>query len=99
MEEDYRLFTQVKRNPINSCVDLSKNMRGKKNGIIYFTENFRMDFEKRMYKLTELEHNSISKDKIRDRQMQREFELQQEYKDFEDDVEWNVYQKLLKGSE
>lgn len=41
----------------------------------------------------------ISKDKIRDRQMQREFELQQEYKDFEDDVEWNVYQKLLKGSE
>ena len=84
---------------INSCVDLSKNMRGKKNGIIYFTENFRMDFEKRMYKLTELEHNSISKDKIRDRQMQREFELQQEYKDFEDDVEWNVYQKLLKGSE
>ena len=74
-------------------------MRGKKNGIIYFTENFRMDFEKRMYKLTELEHNSISKDKIRDRQMQREFELQQEYKDFEDDVEWNVYQKLLKGSE
>ena len=31
--------------------------------------------------------------------MQREFELQQEYKDFEDDVEWNVYQKLLKGSE
>ena len=49
MEEDYRLFTQVKRNPINSCVDLSKNMRGKKNGIIYFTENFRMDFEKRMY--------------------------------------------------
>ena len=43
--------------------------------------------------------NSISKDKIRDRQMQREFELQQEYKDFEDDVEWNVYQKLLKESE
>ena len=43
--------------------------------------------------------NSISKDKIRNRQMQREFELQQEYKDFEDDIEWNVYQKLLKGSE
>lgn len=42
---------------------------------------------------------SISKDKIRDRQMQREFELQQEYKDFGDDVEWNIYQKLLKGSE
>lgn len=43
-------------------------------------------------------HNSkyISKDKIRDLQIQREFELQQMYADFEFDVEWNVYEKLLK---
>lgn len=47
----------------------------------------------------EIKQKYISKDKIKDRQMQREFELQQEYKDFEDDVEWNVYQKLLKESE
>lgn len=52
MEEDFRLFQLVKRNPINNCVDLSKNMRGKKNGIFYFTESFRIDFEKRMYEIS-----------------------------------------------
>ncbi len=43
-------------------------------------------------------HNSgyISKDKIRDLQIQREFELQQMYADFEFDIEWKVYEKLLK---
>lgn len=41
--------------------------------------------------------NCISKDKIRDRQMQRQFELQQEYKDFEDDAILIVLQKLLEG--
>lgn len=39
--------------------------------------------------------NSISKDTIRDMQIQREFELQQEYEDFEDDIEWQTYKKLL----
>ena len=55
MEEDYRLFQLVKRNPINNCVDLSKSMRGKRNGFVYFTENFRIDFENRMYELGRLE--------------------------------------------
>ena len=39
---------------------------------------------------------SISKDKIRDLQLQREFELQQQYIDFEYDKEWQIYEKLLK---
>lgn len=52
MEEDFRLFQLVKRNPINSCRDLSKNMIGKRNGIFYFTESFRIDFEKRMYEIS-----------------------------------------------
>lgn len=30
MEEDYKLFQLIRRNPINNCVDLSKNMIGKK---------------------------------------------------------------------
>lgn len=51
MEEDYRLFQLIKRNPINSCADLSKNMRGRKNGMLYFTENFRIDFENKMTEL------------------------------------------------
>lgn len=39
--------------------------------------------------------NYISKDKIRDMQRYREFELQQEYKEFEDDIEWQTYNKIL----
>lgn len=48
IEEDYKVFQLVKRNPINSCKDLSKNMIGKKRGIFYFTELFRIDFENKM---------------------------------------------------
>lgn len=48
IEEDYNLFQLVKRNPINSCIDLSKNMIGKKRGLFYFTERFRIDFENKM---------------------------------------------------
>ena len=39
--------------------------------------------------------NYISKDKIRDKKLMREFELQQEYKDFENDREWQIYEELL----
>lgn len=48
MEEDYKLFQLIRRNPINNCVDLSKNMIGKRSGFIYFTENFIIDFENKM---------------------------------------------------
>lgn len=48
IEEDYNLFQLVKRNSINSCIDLSKNMIGKKRGVFYFTERFRIDFENKM---------------------------------------------------
>lgn len=40
MEEDYRLFQLVKRNPINNCVDLSKSMRGKKKRVCIFYRKF-----------------------------------------------------------
>lgn len=42
-----------------------------------------------------IKKNFISKEKIRDKQIEREFELQQEYKDFEDDIEWRTYKELL----
>lgn len=48
MEEDYKLFQLIRRDPINNCVDLSKNMIGKRSGFIYFTENLRIDFENKM---------------------------------------------------
>lgn len=37
----------------------------------------------------------IPKDKIRDMKRYREFELQQQYKDFENDSEWKTYNKIL----
>ena len=37
----------------------------------------------------------ISKDKIMEMKRYREFELQQQYKDFENDIEWKTYNKIL----
>ena len=54
IEEDYKLFQLVKRNPIKNCIDLSKNMIGKRNGVFYFTEFFRIDFENKMSDLERL---------------------------------------------
>lgn len=58
MEEDYKLFQLIKRNPINNCMDLSKSMRGKRNGIFYFTEKFRIDFENKMSELGRLKEEN-----------------------------------------
>lgn len=41
--------------------------------------------------------NSISKEVIIDRIRERQFELQQEYKNFKDDIELNTLQDLLEG--
>ena len=38
--------------------------------------------------------NSVSKDIIREKINERQFELQQEYKDFEDDVRLNTLQEI-----
>lgn len=54
-EEDFRLFHKIKEKPIRSCVELSRAMRGYREGFIFFTESFRIDFEKRMSRLARLE--------------------------------------------
>lgn len=73
IEEDYKLFQLVKRNPIKNCIDLSKNMIGKRNGLIYFTESFRIDFENKMCDLERLkaEHEE---DKKKIEEMKCDFE-------------------------
>lgn len=38
--------------------------------------------------------NFVSKDKIREKINERQFELQQEYKDFEDDIRLNTLQEI-----
>ena len=42
----------------------------------------------------ELQKQYISKDKIRDLINERQFELQQEYKDFKDDIRLNTLQEI-----
>ncbi len=75
IEEDYKLFQLVKRNPIKNCIDLSKNMTGKRNGLFYFTKSFRIDFENKMCDLERLkaEHEV---DKKRIKQLKEENRVQ-----------------------
>lgn len=42
-----------------------------------------------------VDKNYIHKDIIRDLQIEREFYLQQAYEDFENDIEWQTYNKIL----
>lgn len=51
--------------------------------------------EKDVTRLLSLTNNNINKDKIRNMKRYREFELQQQYKDFENDSEWKTYNKIL----
>ena len=53
MNEQLELL-KAKRNPIKSCADLSQSMRGRRYGILYFTEEFRIDFENKMCELNRI---------------------------------------------
>lgn len=66
-EEDYKLFQLIRKRPINNCIDLSKNMIGRRNGFVYFTGNFRIDFENKMSELANLQAEKEKKDKIIDK--------------------------------
>ena len=78
IEEDYNLFQLVKRNPINSCIDLSKNMIGKKRGVFYFTERFRIDFENKMSDFERLKAER-EQDKKRIKELEEENNKKQKY--------------------
>lgn len=45
-----------------------------------------------------VEKNFIHKDIIIDLKLEREFYLQQAYEDFENDIEWQTYNKILEGT-
>ena len=55
----------------------------------------RVNFQQKYIEVTNLYLNSIPKQKIVDKMQERKFELQQEYKDFEDDEILQVLQELL----
>ena len=47
--------------------------------------------------LKRLQEETIEKDKIREKIEERKFKLQQEYRNFEDDIELNILKELLEG--
>ena len=51
----------------------------------------------KLYQDLLLKENVISVQKVKDKISERQFELQQEYKDFEDDAILTVLQELLEG--
>lgn len=79
MEEDYKLFQLIRRNPINNCVDLSKNMIGKRSGFIYFTENFRIDFENKMANQARLQEENERLQKENEELMELKISASAEY--------------------
>lgn len=67
--------------------DISKQLREKEQEVVLVPEGTCFMMKPK---------NVISKDKIMEMKRYREFELQQEYKDFENDSEWKTYNKILK---
>ena len=53
--EDTLKLIEMRRNPVNSLQDLSKKLIGTREGFIFYTTNFRKDFETKMYMLGHLE--------------------------------------------
>ena len=71
MEEEFILFKKLKEKPVRDCLDLSRNMIGKRNGFVYFTESFRKDFENKMYKCAKMQEELDKKDEIINKAIER----------------------------
>ena len=73
---------------VETILDLYKQEKEKNEKLVDKTIQYDKTLEK-------LQKDTIWKDKIRDMKRYREFELQQEYKEFKDDIEWKTYNKIL----
>lgn len=98
MEEDYKLFQLIRRNPINNCVDLSKNMIGKRSGFIYFTENFRIDFENKMANQARLQEENERLQKENEELKNNTRKNEQNSLEFDVDGDWAELKKILNKS-
>lgn len=78
-------------NKLKSVIDLYKNSDNELDKMI-FMEN--QDILNLIVKLQNEIKNSVSKDIIRDKINERQFELQQEYEDFEGDTRLETLQEL-----
>lgn len=58
MTEDIQKLIQARKNPVNSLQDLDKRLIGTRDGFIFYTTNFRKDFDAKMYMLGRLEQEN-----------------------------------------
>lgn len=50
-EEELRLFIKKKKDPVHDVEQLCKKLIGTREGMFFYTTNFRLDFENKMYLL------------------------------------------------
>lgn len=77
-KDDFILFKELKRQPINNCTDLFDKIKGKTRGFFYFTEGFRLDFEY-IYKNFKIQRNENSILELRLAALEREIEILKKY--------------------
>lgn len=58
ISEDTLKLIQIRRNPVNSLGDLNKRLIGTREGFIFYTTNFRKDFDTKMAMLGRLEQEN-----------------------------------------
>lgn len=58
LSEDTLKLIQMRRNPVNSLQDLNKKLIGTREGFIFYTTNFRKDFDTKMAMLGRLEQEN-----------------------------------------
>lgn len=75
------------------------NIADERNQLLKENEELKDKYATFVKMSSEVIANSIPVQKVKDKISERQFELQQEYKDFEDDAILTVLQELLKESE
>ena len=91
-EEEQRAIEQLRswRNYIIKNKETTRNA----NDLEFYIRTVLNLITKLQKENKELKKQYISKDKIRELINERQFELQQEYKDFEDDIKLNTLQEI-----
>lgn len=58
MSEDIQKLIQARKNPVNGLQDLDKRLKGTRDGFIFYTTNFRKDFDAKMCMLGRLQQEN-----------------------------------------
>ena len=89
-EIEINTYAEGKAIAIDTALKLIKKLQKENEELkrLHIQDNKHLDF---------IMENSITVQKVKDKISERQFELQQEYKDFEDDAILIVLQELLEG--